>query len=133
MLMQTTLFSPRIFLVKSIARIEAIPPERPKATERIRPVSKADSRHLEKSTQKQSDVLKKFLLLSMNNVIIFARPIFAPGQNENGGISSSTTKRAREIVVNNAQVIILFVFFNPSPHQNSENPLLLFRVCAAYI
>ncbi len=133
MLIQTTLFSLRIFLIRSIARIEAIPPEKPKATERIRPVSKADSRHLEKSTQKQSDVLKNFPLLSMNNVIIFARPIFAPGQNGNGGISSSTAKRAREIVVNSAQVIILFVLFNLSPHQDPANPLLLFQVCAAYI
>lgn len=133
MLIHTTLFSLKIFLIRSIARIEPIPPERLKATERIRPVIKADSRHLEKSTQKQSDTLKNFLLLSMNKVMIFARPIFAPGQKGNGGISNSTAKRAREIVVNSAQVMILFVLFNLSPHQDPMNLLLLFQVCAAYI
>ena len=133
MLIQTTLLSLRIFLASSIARIAAIPPERLKATEIIRPLSKADSTHLDKRTQKQSDTLKIFLLLSIKSVIIFARPILAPGQNGKGGIRSSTVKSASETVVSNAQVMIRFVFFNLPPHLHPLNQLLLFRVCAAYI
>ena len=101
-------------MISNIENKAEIPPARLNAIEIILPVNKADKKHLDIKTSKQSLTLKTFLLVSINNVTMLASPIFAPGQKGNAGIRSST--------VNKPHAIIRFVFFNLPPHQFAQNP-----------
>jgi len=119
--MATVFFSVIKVRINSIAPRAAIPPERLKKTETSLPVIKADNKHLEIRTRKQSEILNKPLLLIIYKTTILASPIFAPGQKGKEGIRSSTENNAKETAVNKEHIIMRLVFFTRSPHQSVLN------------